>query len=184
MTPLDSSHLEVFLEFFWKFFIFLNLNLNFEFGPISYRSKAEPVTGYGRFGEPCSSVVNPSTIILFPPGAGEPLRPVAPKKCSVGLGPRAAPVAVQLGVFPDGDGGEKGRRRGRGAAAKARRTGEVNSQQPYARSLLFHCRSLSGRRDRAVSHKLAVDFITKGITCVAEEIVARLLHLGFHQIRA
>ena len=31
LTLLDSSHLEVFLEFFWKFFIFLNLNLNFEF---------------------------------------------------------------------------------------------------------------------------------------------------------
>ena len=64
MTPLDSSHLEVFLEFFWKFFIFLNLNLNFKFGPVSYRTKPEPVrsgltgnrsnrTGYRRFGEPC-----------------------------------------------------------------------------------------------------------------------------------
>ena len=159
----------------------------FEKKKISSRlgSRTRPRASQSQAASPVSSsVVNPSTIILFPPGAGEPLRPVAPKKCSVGLGPRAAPVAVQLGVFPDGDGGEKGRRRGRGAAAKARRTGEVNSQQPYARSLLFHFRSLSGRRDRAVSHKLAVDFITKGITCVAEEIVARFLHLGFHQIRA
>ena len=39
MTPLDSSHLEVFLRIF---FIFLNLNLNFEFGPVWYRSKPEP----------------------------------------------------------------------------------------------------------------------------------------------
>ena len=39
LTPLDSSHLEVFLGMFWEFFIFLNLNLNFEFGPIWYRLK-------------------------------------------------------------------------------------------------------------------------------------------------
>ena len=41
MTPLDSSHLEVFLGFFWEFFIFLNSNLNFEFGPVWYRPKPE-----------------------------------------------------------------------------------------------------------------------------------------------
>ena len=29
-------------SFFWKFFIFLNLNLNFEYGPVSYRTKPEP----------------------------------------------------------------------------------------------------------------------------------------------
>ena len=28
---------------FWEFLIFLNLNLNFEFGPVSYRTKPEPV---------------------------------------------------------------------------------------------------------------------------------------------
>ena len=44
MTLLDLSHLEVFLGFFWEFFIFLNSNLNFEFGPVSNR------TGYRRFG--------------------------------------------------------------------------------------------------------------------------------------
>ena len=38
MTPLDSSHLEVFLEIFH----FLNSNLNFEFGPVWYRPKPEP----------------------------------------------------------------------------------------------------------------------------------------------
>ena len=48
---------------FWEFLIFLNLNLNFEFGPVSYRTKPESVwtgltgnqsnrTGYRRFGEP------------------------------------------------------------------------------------------------------------------------------------
>ena len=65
LTPLDSSHLKVFLGIFWNFFIFLNSNLNFEFGLISYRTKPEPVrtgqtgpvtdglvTGYRRFGEP------------------------------------------------------------------------------------------------------------------------------------
>ena len=42
LTPLDSSHLEVFLGIFWEFFIFLNLNLNFEFGPVWYQPKPEP----------------------------------------------------------------------------------------------------------------------------------------------
>ena len=42
LTPLDSSHLEVFLGIFWEFFIFLNSNLNFEFGPVWYRPKPEP----------------------------------------------------------------------------------------------------------------------------------------------
>ena len=50
LTSLDSSHLKVFLGNFWKFFIFLNLNLNFEFGPVWYRPKSEPgrtsLTGY------------------------------------------------------------------------------------------------------------------------------------------
>ena len=41
LTPLDSSHLKVFLEFFWEVFIFLNSNLNFKFGPVGYRP--EPV---------------------------------------------------------------------------------------------------------------------------------------------
>ena len=61
LTPLDSLHLEVFLGIFWGFFIFLNSNLNFEFGPVSYRTEPEPVrtgltgnrsnrTGYRRFG--------------------------------------------------------------------------------------------------------------------------------------
>ena len=47
MTPLDSSQLEVFLGFFWDFFIFLNSTLNFEFGPVSnrrYRNWSGPVT--------------------------------------------------------------------------------------------------------------------------------------------
>ena len=52
LTPLDSLHLEVFLG------IFFNSNLNFEFGPVSYRTEPEPVrtgnrsnrTGYRRFG--------------------------------------------------------------------------------------------------------------------------------------
>ena len=59
MTPLDSSHLEVFLGIFY----FLNSNLNFEFGPVWYRPKPEPGrtgltgnrsnrTGSHRFGEP------------------------------------------------------------------------------------------------------------------------------------
>ena len=39
LTPLDSSHLKVFLGIFWEFFIFLNSNLNFEFGPVWYRPK-------------------------------------------------------------------------------------------------------------------------------------------------
>ena len=30
MTPLDLSQIEVFLRIFWEFFIFWNLNLNFE----------------------------------------------------------------------------------------------------------------------------------------------------------
>ena len=38
MTPLDSSHLEVFLVIFH----FFNSNLNFEFGPVWYRPKPEP----------------------------------------------------------------------------------------------------------------------------------------------
>ena len=42
LTPLDSSHLEVFLGIFWEFFIFLNSNLNFEFRPVWYRPKPEP----------------------------------------------------------------------------------------------------------------------------------------------
>ena len=42
LTPLDSSHLEVFLEFFRNFSLFFNSNLNFEFGPVSYRTKPEP----------------------------------------------------------------------------------------------------------------------------------------------
>ena len=61
LTPLDLLHLEVFLGFFWEFFIFLNLNLNFEFGPVSYRTEPVPGrtgltgnrsnrTGYRRFG--------------------------------------------------------------------------------------------------------------------------------------
>ena len=48
---------------FWEFFIFLNLNLNFEFGPVWYRPKPKPGqtgltgnrsnrTGSHRFGEP------------------------------------------------------------------------------------------------------------------------------------
>ena len=41
MTPLDLSHLEVFLDFFGNF-LFFNLNLNFEFGPVWYRPKPEP----------------------------------------------------------------------------------------------------------------------------------------------
>ena len=52
MTPLDSSHIEVFLGFFWEIFHFLNSNLNFELGPVSYRTKPEPVragSGSGRF---------------------------------------------------------------------------------------------------------------------------------------
>ena len=43
MTPLDSLHLEIFLGIFWEFFIFLNSNLKFEFGPVSYRTEPEPV---------------------------------------------------------------------------------------------------------------------------------------------
>ena len=35
LTPLDSSHLEVFLGIFWEFFIFFYSNLNFEFGPVT-----------------------------------------------------------------------------------------------------------------------------------------------------
>jgi hypothetical protein len=53
LTPLDLSQLEVFLGFFWEFFIFWNSNLNFEFGPVPNRSVLEPTrtgnTGYGGF---------------------------------------------------------------------------------------------------------------------------------------
>ena len=60
LTLLDSSQLEVFLAIFWKFFIFLNSNLNFKFGPVWNRPKPELVrtgltgnhgfrTGSGRF---------------------------------------------------------------------------------------------------------------------------------------
>ena len=42
LTPLDSLHLEVFLGIFWGFFIFLNSNLNFEFGPNRNRAGPEP----------------------------------------------------------------------------------------------------------------------------------------------
>ena len=62
MTPLDSSHLEVFLGIFWEFFIFLNSNLNFEFGPVSYRTKPEPVrtglTVTGQTGPVTDGLVN------------------------------------------------------------------------------------------------------------------------------
>ena len=47
LTPLDSSQLEVFLEIFWEFFIFLNSNLNFELGRFAtgrYRNQSGPVT--------------------------------------------------------------------------------------------------------------------------------------------
>ena len=65
LTPLDSSQFEVFLGFFWNFFIFLNLNLNLEFGPVWYQPKPEPGqtgltgnrsnrTGSHRLGEPCT----------------------------------------------------------------------------------------------------------------------------------
>ena len=58
LTPLDSSHLEVFLGIFWDFFsFFLNLDLNFEFGPVWYRSKPEP----GRSG--LTGLVNPGGLI-------------------------------------------------------------------------------------------------------------------------
>jgi hypothetical protein len=41
LTPLDSTHLEVFLRILWDFFYFLNSNSNFEFGPVGNRP--EPV---------------------------------------------------------------------------------------------------------------------------------------------
>ena len=70
MTPLDLSHLEVFLGIFLEFFHFFNFNLNFEFGPVWYRPKPEPVrtgltgnwsnrTGYRRLGKPWVSPGNP-----------------------------------------------------------------------------------------------------------------------------
>ena len=59
LTPLDSSHVEVFLGFFWNLFIFLNSNLKFEFGPVWYRPKPEPDrTGSHRFCKPCLPLSN------------------------------------------------------------------------------------------------------------------------------
>ena len=46
LTPLDSSQLQKFLEFFWEFFIFWNSNLNFEFRPVWNRPEPEPVWFY------------------------------------------------------------------------------------------------------------------------------------------
>ena len=43
LTPLDSSQLEVFFRIFWDFFIFLNSNLKFEFGPACNWPVPEPV---------------------------------------------------------------------------------------------------------------------------------------------
>ena len=68
LTPLDSSHLEVFLEFFWIFFHFLNSNLNFKFGPVWYLPKPKPgrpiwpVTGQTR--PVPTGLVNPGHNIL------------------------------------------------------------------------------------------------------------------------
>ena len=59
LTPLDSSHLEVFLEIFWNFFIFLNSNLNFEFEPVWYRPKPEP-NWTGQTGPVPTGFVNPA----------------------------------------------------------------------------------------------------------------------------
>ena len=67
LIPLNSSHLEVFLEIFWEFFIFSNSNLNFEFGPVWYWPKPEPDrtgltgnrlnrTGSHRLGKPWSEL--------------------------------------------------------------------------------------------------------------------------------
>jgi hypothetical protein len=57
LTPLDSTHLEVFLRILWDFFYFLNSNSNFEFGPVGNWPEPEPVrtgrTGSHRFGWPC-----------------------------------------------------------------------------------------------------------------------------------
>ena len=95
LTPLGSSHLEVFLGIFWEFFIFSNSNLNFEFGPVWYRPKPEldrtglPVRGTlplrqwarwrGRRGPepapPESSV--PSSRVPLPRWGSERPRPVA-----------------------------------------------------------------------------------------------------------
>ena len=55
MTPLDLSHLKVFLGIFWEFFIFLNSNLNFEFGPVWYWPKPEPNRSGHRFCKPCGA---------------------------------------------------------------------------------------------------------------------------------
>ena len=58
LTPLDSSHLEVFLGIFLGIFHFFNLNLNFEFVPVSYRTKPEPVRT-GLTGPVTDGLVNP-----------------------------------------------------------------------------------------------------------------------------
>ena len=75
LTPLDSSHLEVFLRIFWEFFIFLNSNLNFEFGPVWYRPKPEPEPD--RF-PPVRWTLAPSrrqlVIVLRRPWAFKPVR--------------------------------------------------------------------------------------------------------------
>ena len=64
MTSLDSSQLEVFLRIFWDFSIFSNLNLKFEFGPVSNRpeqNRAGPV-------RPVTAVTGPVPSGFFNPG--------------------------------------------------------------------------------------------------------------------
>jgi hypothetical protein len=48
LTPLDCTHLEEIMRILWDFFIFLNSNSNFEFGPVGNRSEPEP-DRYDRF---------------------------------------------------------------------------------------------------------------------------------------
>ena len=60
LTSLDSSQLEVFLGIFWDFFIFLNSNSNFKFGPVWNRPKPEPVRK--------TAVSGPVPVGFFNPG--------------------------------------------------------------------------------------------------------------------
>ena len=64
LTPLDLSQLEVFLGIFWKFFIFLNSNLNFVFG----RFETGPNWNRSGLVRPVTAVTGPVPVGFFNPG--------------------------------------------------------------------------------------------------------------------
>ena len=94
MTPLDSSHLEVFLGIF----LFFNSNLNFEFGLVWYRPKPEP----GRTGLTGKSVptgfVNPGctrpSMRVLPHSSRPPVGTLPWRHRAAFVHPRALPTPV------------------------------------------------------------------------------------------